>query len=66
MTNEFIRNNINNISIVLFIILYSMVVLSRPAFLFNQDGSIKHFGFGYSDKTIIPFWLISYLLGIFS
>ena len=66
MTNIFIRNNINNISIIIFVILYSLIVYSKPAFLFNHDGSIKHFGIGYSDKTIVPFWLISYILGIFS
>lgn len=66
MLNNFIRNNINNISILIFIILYSSVVLSKPAFLFNIDGSIKQFGVGYNDKTVVPFWLLSYILGVFS
>lgn len=66
MSNQFIRNNINNISIIIFVVLYSAIVFSKPAFLFNNDGSIKQFGVGYSNKTVVPFWLISYLLGIFS
>jgi hypothetical protein len=41
-------------------------VATKPAFLFNMDGSIKQFGYGYRNKTIIPFWLLSYLLGVFS
>ncbi len=66
MLTNFIRNNINNISILVFLILYISIVASKPAFLFNDDGSIKQFGFGYKEKTVVPFWLLSYLLGVFS
>jgi len=66
MFNELIRNNINNVSILIFIVIYSLIVFSKPAFLFNNDGSIKQFGYGYNDRTVIPFWMLSYVLGIFS
>jgi len=66
MFNELIRNNINNVSILIFIIIYSLIVFSKPAFLFNIDGSIKQFGYGYNDRTVVPFWLLSYILGVFS
>jgi hypothetical protein len=66
MLTGFIRKNINNISIFIFLILYITIVATKPAFLFNMDGSIKQFGYGYRNKTIIPFWLLSYLLGVFS
>uniref|UniRef100_A0A6C0AWN7 Uncharacterized protein n=1 Tax=viral metagenome TaxID=1070528 RepID=A0A6C0AWN7_9ZZZZ len=66
MLDRFIRSNINNISIFIFLVLYITIVAAKPAFLFNLDGSIKQFGYGYHDKTVIPFWLLSYLLGVFS
>jgi hypothetical protein len=38
----------------------------KPAFLYNQDGSIREFGVGYKNKTILPIWLLSLILGILS
>ena len=37
-----------------------------PAFLYNIDGSIREFGVGYKNKTILPLWLFSIILGIIS
>jgi hypothetical protein len=36
----------------------------KPAFLYNKDGSIREFGIGYKNKTIVPLWLFSIILGI--
>jgi hypothetical protein len=38
----------------------------KPAFLYNGDGSIREFGIGYKNKTILPIWLLSIVLGILS
>ena len=38
----------------------------KPAFLYNRDGSIRDFGVGYKNKTIVPLWLFSIILSIFS
>jgi hypothetical protein len=38
----------------------------KPLFLFNTDGSLKEFGVGYKNKTIMPLWLFSIVLGILS
>lgn len=65
MLRQFIRNNIPLVSIVIFIILFSLVQLYKPLFLYNQDGSIRSFGIGYKNKTIVPVWLFSIILGIF-
>ena len=32
--------------------------------LFDKDGSIRQFGLGFKNKTIIPLWLVSIILGI--
>jgi hypothetical protein len=64
MLRTFIRNNITLVSIILFIIIFGFVQLMKPNFLYNVDGSIREFGVGYKNKTILPVWLFSILLGI--
>ena len=64
MYRKFIRDNVTLVSIILFIIIFSMIQLSKPAFLYNTDGSIREFGVGYKNKTILPIWLLSIVLGI--
>jgi hypothetical protein len=36
----------------------------KPACFYNNDGSIREFGVGYKNKTILPIWLLSIILGI--
>lgn len=64
MYRNFIRDNVTLVSIILFISIFSMIQLSKPAFLYNNDGSIREFGVGYKNKTILPIWLLSIVLGI--
>ena len=64
MYRNFIRDNVTLVSIILFIAIFSMIQLSKPAFLYNADGSIREFGVGYKNKTILPIWLLSIVLGI--
>lgn len=59
-------NNINSIAIICFLILYVLINYLKPSFLYNQDGSIREFGLGKKNKTIIPIWLIVFILAIFS
>jgi hypothetical protein len=42
------------------------IQMIKPAFLYNNDGSIREFGVGYRNKTILPIWLLSLILGILS
>ena len=64
MYNRFIRENINLSSIILFIIIFSIIQIIKPTFLYNKDGSLREFGIGYKNKTIFPVWLLSIVLGI--
>ena len=64
MYRNFIRDNVTLVSIILFVTIFSMIQLSKPAFLYNTDGSIREFGVGYKNKTILPIWLLSIVLGI--
>lgn len=61
-----IRNNLAGASILLYIVVFMLVQYMNPSFLYNEDGSLREFGVGYSSKTILPIWLIAIILGILS
>lgn len=64
LSNIFIKYNKLSISIILFLILFSLINYIKPAFLFNKDGSYKQFGLGYRNKSVIPIWIIAIFLAI--
>jgi hypothetical protein len=66
MLRTFARNNTTLASIIIFLIVFVIIQLLQPAFLYNRDGSIREFGVGYKNKTILPLWLFSIILGILS
>ena len=66
MNRNFIRKNITLFAILIFLIIFTTINFIKPAFLFNENGSIREFGVGYKNKTIMPIWLFSIILGIFS
>jgi uncharacterized membrane protein YozB (DUF420 family) len=66
MLRRFTRNNITLVSILLFIIIFVIIHIIKPDFLYYKDGSIREFGVGYKNKTIMPLWLFSIILGILS
>ena len=64
MYSAFIQKNTILMSIILFLILFGIIQFMKPSFLYNSDGSIREFGIGYKNKTILPIWLLSIILGI--
>jgi hypothetical protein len=66
MLRSFIRNNIPLASIFIFIVIFGLIQFIKPDFLYKKDGSIREFGVGYKNKTIMPVWLFSIILGILS
>jgi uncharacterized membrane protein YozB (DUF420 family) len=66
MNRNYIRENATIFSIVLFLIIFGAIQIMKPDFLYNKDGSIREFGVGYRNKTILPIWLLSLILGILS
>lgn len=66
MYRTFIKRNITSTSIIIFIFLFVLVQYFEPGFLYNKDGSLKQFGLGRRRKTILPVWLITMNLAIFS
>lgn len=55
-----------NIAIFVFIILFIFIHIMKPSFLYKQDGSLREFGIGYRNKTVVPMWLVVLILSIFS
>ena len=66
MNRTYIRENATIFAIILFLIMFGSIQMIKPAFLYNKDGSIREFGIGYRNKTILPIWLLSLILGILS
>ena len=66
MNRLFVRNHINTFSIILFVILFGLVVYIKPSVVFRDNGSVREFGIGYKNKTIIPIWLVSIILAFLS
>ena len=62
--SRYIREHITLISIIIFVIIFGGIQLMKPACFYNRNGSIREFGIGYKNKTIVPLWLFSILLGI--
>tara|TARA_Y100000816_G_scaffold286619_1_gene268056 strand:+ start:20224 stop:20466 length:243 start_codon:yes stop_codon:yes gene_type:complete len=66
MNRNFLKTNVVLAAIVIYIILYGTVVLAQPSFLYKPDSTLRQFGVGYRNKTILPMWLLSLILGIVS
>ena len=64
MNKTYIRENITLIAVILFIIIFGIIQMMKPACFYNRDGSIREFGIGYRNKTILPIWLLSLVLGV--
>ena len=66
MNRLIISQNTTLFATLLFIIVFTLIHVNKPSFLYNTDGSIREFGVGYRNKTILPLWLLSIVLGILS
>ena len=64
MLRNIVQKNVTSVSIILFMVFFYIIQLMKPLFLYNTDGSIREFGIGYKNKTILPIWLLSIILGI--
>ena len=64
MLRTFTRNNTTLVSVVIFLVIFGIFQMIKPSFLYNNDGSLREFGVGYKNKTILPLWLFSIVLGI--
>ena len=66
INRNFIKKHITAISICIFVLMFGAINYFRPPFLYNKDGSLREFGLGFKNKTVIPIWLISIIFAILS
>ena len=64
MSKNYIRENPTLVAIAIFVIIFGIIQLIKPSCFYNKDGSIREFGIGYKNKTILPIWLLSLVLGL--
>ena len=64
LSDKILRKNLLAISITFFITIFIVINLSKPNLLYNVDGSLKQFGLGKKNKTVIPIWLVVIILAI--
>jgi cation transport ATPase len=61
-----INNNPTMIALLIYCVCFIVLTIIKPNFLFLPNGGLRKFGIGYQKKTIMPLWLTSIILGIFS
>ena len=64
MLRQFIVNNIMLVSLIIFLVLFAILLATKPTLMFDKNGKPREFGIGYKNKTILPIWLLSIVLGI--
>ena len=48
------------VSIILYLIFISILILVKPTYIYKKDGSLKTFGTG-KHNTIFPLWLLIFI-----
>lgn len=66
MYRSFIKKNTTSVAILIFISIFFTIQYLKPQFMFKKDGSIRQFGIGYKEKTVLPIWLIAIVIAILS
>jgi hypothetical protein len=66
MLRKFVVTNINLVSIIVFLLLFAIIMVTKPNIIFDKNGKPREFGIGYKNKTIIPLWLTVIILAIVS
>lgn len=66
MLRQFVVTNINLVSIIVFLLLFAIIMVTKPNVIFDKNGKLREFGIGYKNKTIIPLWLAVIILAIVS
>lgn len=63
---EFLHDNKILATFILFLSIFCLTMLIKPGFVFNRDGSIKEFGLGYTNRTVLPIWILVIVFAILS
>tara|TARA_B100001758_G_C18353134_1_gene581062 strand:- start:62 stop:319 length:258 start_codon:yes stop_codon:yes gene_type:complete len=63
---RYINKNLSLVSIIIFLIVFTLVIILKPKIMFDRNNIPKKFGLGYKNKTILPIWLFIIIIAIFS
>jgi hypothetical protein len=66
MLKNVVRRNVVSIAILIYIVLYLLIMSIKPSFLFQKNGSLREFGIGYRNKTVIPVWFLAIFIATLS
>ena len=66
LSKRFIYQQKVNVAIGLFLVRFFIIHWTKPSMIYNLDGGFRPFGVGYSDKTVLPIWVIAIVLAILS
>jgi hypothetical protein len=66
MLKNVVRRNVVSIAILIYIVLYLLIMSVKPSFLFQKNGSLREFGIGYRNKTVIPVWFLAIFIATLS
>ena len=66
LSKHFIYQQKINIAIGIFLVFFFIIHWIKPSIIYNLDGGFRPFGVGYSDKTVLPIWIIIIILAILS
>tara|TARA_A100001015_G_scaffold317737_1_gene435490 strand:+ start:3645 stop:3890 length:246 start_codon:yes stop_codon:yes gene_type:complete len=66
MFKNFIIKNLTTVTILIFLVIFIILIINKPQFIFKKNGQPREFGIGYKNKTILPIWLAVIIIAIFS
>ena len=66
LTKKFVRIHKINFAILIFLIVFTMIHIYKPLLMYNEEGGFRPFGIGYKHKTVIPIWIVSIIVAMFS
>jgi len=65
MLKEFVFQYKIYVTILLYLVIFLLIHLTKPSLLYNEEGSFRPFGLGYRHKTVISMWVISIVVAVF-
>ena len=64
MFNMKVKKNFLSVTIIIFLILFTLVQMIKPTIFYTHYGALRQFGVGYKQKTVVPVWMFSIILAI--
>ena len=66
MYKSLIKKHSISTAIIIFLVIFIIFAYLKPHFLYGKDNSLRTFGLGKSNSTILPIWLFVIILAIMS